>query len=79
MENSPSVLETLLCQGLRESRLPSWSLAAHRNRVHICSLKVEDMSPGRERQIDITLRPIRAAMFSLVLPWLAYPLRCRGY
>jgi hypothetical protein len=68
MENSQSVLETLLCQGLRDSRLPSWSLAAHRNRVHMCGLKVEDVSPGRESEIDITLRPIRAAMYSLILP-----------
>ena len=68
MDNPQSVLETLLCQGLRESRLPSWSLAAHRNRVHICGLKVEDMCPGRESEIDITLRPIRAAMYSLILP-----------
>jgi len=59
-------LDALLSAGLRETRMPGWVLAVHRNRIHINSIKVEDMTLGRQSEIDLTLRPIRRAMYGLI-------------
>jgi len=59
-------LDALLSTGLRENRMPGWVLAVHRNRTHVNSIKVEDMSLGRQSEIDLTLRPIRRAMYGLI-------------
>ena len=52
-------LERLLCKGLRETTLPTWSLAVYRNRVYTNRVKVEEMAPERESAIDAALRPVR--------------------
>lgn len=67
-EEGRDALHALLCAGLRDTSLPSWVLAVYRRRVFISSVKTESMYPGCESEIDLTLRPLRRALYSLLVP-----------
>ena len=62
-----SALEELLCTGLHDATLPSWVLAVHRRRVYFSSVKTESMYPDCESEMDLTLRPLRRMLFSLLV------------
>ena len=64
-ERSP--LEVLLCAGLHDATLPSWVLAVHRRGVYYSSVKTESMYPDCESEVDLTLRPLRRMLFSLLV------------
>ena len=66
-EGERSALDKMLCKGLRDTLLPSWVLAVHRRHLYVSSVKTESMYPDCESEIDATLRPLRRALYSLLV------------
>ena len=60
-------VDALLCEGMKGCALPATVLGVHRRGVYMSSVKHESMFPGRESEVDRTLRPLRRAFYSLLV------------
>ena len=60
-------LDALLLKGLQDTNLPGWVLAVHRRRIYVSSVKTESIFPDAESEVDLVLRPLRRAMYSLLV------------